>query len=142
VRVLPTAGENAASYCRNHSFAIHKQASFDTADPHPSAVEYFLGALASDLIIGFQALAARHRVELEDLEAIFTGILRNPLVFLGVVGETGETGFETITGTIYVHTEGDEAYLRELWQETLRRSPLYNTIKSCVALDIQMQQTL
>lgn len=142
VRVLPAPGQNATSYCRNLSFVIHKPVSFDTSDPHPAAVEYLLGALAADLLLGFQTVARRAGLPVQDLEAAFTGVLRNPLVALGVVGETGEVAFERIRGTVYAYIEGEQEHIAALWQETLRRSPIYNTLKHSVALEIELRQSL
>lgn len=141
VRVLPNGTAAATTYCRNHAFHVHKQASFDTADPQPSALEYLLGSFAADLVIGLEGIAAQRGLELEDVEASLTVVLNNPLVFLGVLGEEGETGITAIHGTVYVHAD-DPARLEPVWQETLRRSPLYNTLKRCIKIEIQLQQTL
>lgn len=142
VRVLPASEQNATAYCRNHSFVIHKPASFDTSDAHPAAVEYFLGAFASDVMLTFQTIVTRAGLQAQELEASFTGVLRNPLVLLGVVGETGETGFERIRGTIYSYVECEEEQLQAFWQETLRRSPLYNTLKHSVALELELKRSV
>jgi hypothetical protein len=142
VRVVPADGERVTSYCRTQSFGVHKQASFDKTDAQPSAVEYFLGALAADLTLGFRKAATRRGLETDELEMSLSGVLRNPLVVLGVVGETGETGFEVIRGTMYVHVECSAAELDEVWSETLWRSPLYNTLKLSVAMEIGVRQIL
>ena len=136
-------GENkATAYARNQAFAVSGQASFKEVDPHPSAIEYLLGALGGDLITGFGAHAARRGIVVDALEASISGSLNNPLVFLGVVGETGHPGFETISGTLYVSTDADEPVLQEVWQETLARSPLVNTLQRCVTLSLELQITL
>jgi hypothetical protein len=141
-RVRGTGENRATAYTRNQAFAVYGQASFKEADPHPSAVEYLLGALGSDLVTGFAAHAARHGIVVDALEASISGRLNNPLVFLGVVGETGHPGFEAISGTLYVSTDADEPILQEAWQETLARSPLVNTLQRCVALSLELQITL
>lgn len=141
-RVRGTGENMATAYARNQSFAVYGQASFKEADPHPSAIEYFLGALGSDLITGFTAHATRCGIVVDALEASVSGRLNNPLVFLGVVGETGHPGFEAIGGTLYVSTDADEPVLHEVWQETLARSPLVNTLQRCVTLSLELQITL
>ncbi len=141
-RVRGTGENEATAYARNQAFAVRGQASFKEADPHPSAVEYLLGALGSDLITGFAAHTARRGIVVDALEASISGRLNNPLVFLGVVGETGHPGFETISGTLYVSTDADEPVLQEAWQGTLARSPLVNTLRRCVTLSLELQITL
>ena len=141
-RVRGTGENEATAYTRNQAFAVNGQASFKETDPHPSAVEYLLGALGSDLITGFAAHVARRGIVVDALEASISGRLNNPLVFLGVVGETGHPGFEAISGTLYVSTDADETTLQEVWQETLARSPLVNTLQRCVALSLEFQITL
>ena len=141
-RVRGTGENKATAYARSQVFAVYGQASFKEVDPHPTAVEYLLGALGGDLITGFAAHAARRGIAVDALEASISGRLNNPLVFLGVVGETGHPGFEAISGTLYVSTDSGEPVLREVWQETLARSPLVNTLQRCVTLSLELQIAL
>ncbi len=128
----------ATAYARNHAFTVGGQASFREADAHPDAVEYLLGALGGDLISGFASLAKRRGVEVDAMEASIFGRLNNPLVFLGVVGEGGHPGFETISCTLYVNADAEEKTLKEIWQTTLARSPLVNTLDRCVGLTLNL----
>ena len=139
VRVRGDTAKGAVAFARNQSFIIGKQASFNETEPHPSAVDYLLCALAGDLIIGFQNAATRRNLLVDALEARVTGTLNNPLVFLGVVGEEGHPGFEEIACTLYVSADANEPLLQQSWQETLARSPLVNTLKGSVKLTLQMQ---
>ena len=133
-----TAGK-ATAYTRNHAFSIGQPASFKESDEHPSAVEYLLGALGGDLLSGFHTLAARHGVPIDGMEVSLSGRLNNPLVFLGVIGEAGHPGFEEITGTLYVSTDADEPTLQKIWQMTLARSPLVNTLNRCLTLSLNLK---
>ncbi len=128
----------ATAYTRNHAFTVGGQASFREADAHPDAVEYLLGALGGDLISGFASHAARRGVEVDAMEASIFGRLNNPLVYLGVVGEKGHPGFETISCTLYVSAAADEQILKDIWQTTLARSPLVNTLDRCVGLTLNL----
>lgn len=101
-------------------------------------LEYLLGALGGDLLGGFASHAARRGVEVDAMEASIFGRLNNPLVFLGVVGESGHPGFETISFTLYVSADAGEEALEEIWQTTLARSPLVNTLNRCVALTLNL----
>src|SRR5688500_6009082 len=86
-------GRHATAYAGNHAFGIGQPVSFHATDAHPSAVEYLLGALGGDLLSGFARAAARRVVPLDALEAAVSGRLNNPLIALGVIGETGHPGF-------------------------------------------------
>jgi len=68
-----------------------------------------------------------------------SGRLENPLLFLGVVGETGSPGVAQISGVLYVSADADETILHTIWQSTLARSPLYNTLKPGVVLDLELR---
>lgn len=138
-RVSWVDGGWAAAYTRNHAFFIGGQASFRETDPHPDAVEYLLGALGGDLISGFASHARRRGVEVDAMEASISGRLDNPLVYLGVVGESGHPGFEEISCTLYVSADADEEDLNEIWLTTLARSPLVNTLGRSVDLTLTLQ---
>ena len=139
VRVRPGQGGQAVASARSNLFNICGQASFREADPNPSAVEYLLGVLGGDLLSGFAAQARRVDLSLYALEVTVSGRLNNPLVYLGVVGEEGHPGFEEISGTLYVSADAEEQDLEALWQETLRRSPLVNTLRRAVALTLALR---
>jgi hypothetical protein len=138
-RVSWTGEGWATAYARNHAFTVGGQASFREADAHPDAVEYLLGALGGDLICGFASHATRRGVEVDAMEASIFGRLNNPLVYLGVVGESGHPGFDTISCTLYVSADADEEVLKEVWRTTLARSPLVNTLDRCVGLTLNLQ---
>jgi OsmC-like protein len=139
VRVQRMEASETRVYARNHSFAVGQQASFDVADAHPSAVEYLLGALGGDLVSGFQAQAARQRIAIDGLEMRLSGRLNNVLTHLGVVGEEGHPGLESITGTLYVSADAETQKLEQAWRTTLERSPLASTLNRCVALSLDLQ---
>jgi hypothetical protein len=138
-RVSWTGEGWATAYARNHAFTVGGQASFREADAHPDAVEYLLGALGGDLICGFASHATRRGVEVDAMEASIFGRLNNPLVYLGVVGESGHPGFDTISCTLYVSADADEEVLEKVWRTTLARSPLVNTLDRCVGLTLNLQ---
>ncbi len=142
VRVECGKDREAKVYSRNHAFTVGQQVSFDVKDEHPSAVEYLLGALAADLTTGFQVQAARQRIPIAAVEMKLSGRLNNPLTHLGVIGEEGHPGLESITGTLYVSADAADSVLEELWRITLERSPLFNTLKQCVALTVGLEAAL
>jgi hypothetical protein len=138
-RVRWISAQETTVYSRNHAFSVGAPASFRPTDPHPSAVEYLLGALGADLTSGFQLQPAREGIVVDALELVLAGQLANPLVVLGVIGEAGSPGFAQIRGQLYVSADAGEPQLRAVWQTTLARSPLYNTLLPGVALDLELR---
>lgn len=138
-RVRWLGDQESTVYARNHAFTVGSPANFGQQDAHPSAVEYLLGALGADLTNGFQAQAARAGITVDALELTLRGYLGNALVVLGVIGETGNPGFQGIAGTLYVSADADEARLQAAWHTTLARSPVYNTLKSAVTLALELR---
>ena len=138
-RVRWTGPQATTVYSGKHSFAVGAAAGFAPGDPQPSAVEYLLGALGADLTASFERHAARQGIVVDALEMVLSGRLENPLVYLGVVGETGSPGFAWIGGVLYVSADADETTLRAVWETTLAHSPLYNTLKPGVALNLELR---
>ena len=73
--------------------------------------------------MGFQWRASQRGIEVRNLEVSLQAQADNILVFLGLE-EQGHPGLKQIEGRLYVDADGDEDVLQELWQETLRRSPV------------------
>ena len=67
----------------------------------PSAIDYFLGALASDLTVGFKAQASRRNIEIDQMEVSLKAGLENVFfIWNWKMKEVQE--FKTIKGTFYV----------------------------------------
>lgn len=139
-RLKWTEGMKATAYTRNHHFTLGQPASFDTEDAAPSAIEYLISALAGCLVVGFQWRVSQKNIKIYNLEITLSAEVNNILVFLGV-DENGHPGVEKITGQLYVDADGEKEFLQELWHETLRRSPIANTLFNKTELQIEMRQT-
>jgi hypothetical protein len=138
VRVQHTRSGVARAYARVQAFDVGSQATLVDADPQPSAVEYVLGALGGDLVRGLDRAASGAGVTLYAVEMTLSGRLDNILVHLGVIGEEGHPGFRSIDGTLYISTDGDQSTIESVWQRTLARSPLYNTLTRCADVTIRL----
>lgn len=133
----------ASIYARNNTFSLERQLSYREADKFPSALEYLLGALAGDLMAGFEGQANRERISLDAIEISLTGWLNNPLIALGVIGETeGHAGLEKIEGRVYISSEAEEEELQKLWHEVQFRSPLFQTLKRAISINIELKLAL
>ena len=137
-RVRWTGGMAARAFVRNHSFTIGQPASFDTADPAPSAIEHLLAALGGCLAVGFRWRASRRGIEVRDLELSLQASSGNILVFLGLE-DGGNPGLARIEGSAYVACDADEAELRALWDETVARSPVAQSLLRGAAVSIDLK---
>ena len=126
-------------YVRQRRLEAGEPLHFDEQYEHTTALEYLLGAIGADLVGGLQVIARRQRLLVNEVEAVVSGKLNNPLTYLGVVGEEGHPGLEQVAATVYVSSSEPEERVRHAWEEMLRRSPVVHTLKSAVRLDLDMK---
>jgi TusA-related sulfurtransferase/uncharacterized OsmC-like protein len=132
-------GENALTakvHSRNHTFLVGQPADFSPKVDAPSAIDYLLGALASDLTVGFKAQASRRNIEIDQLEVSLKAGLENVLFHLELEDE-GSPRIQEMKGTFYVSSPQLEETLEKLWENTLERSPIYQTLIQTIKIDIQ-----
>jgi OsmC-like protein len=141
-RVRATRRGQATAYVRKHQFEVGAPVQFDEQHDQVSALEYVLAAIGADVVKGFQAAADRRRLSVDQIEAVVSGQLDNPLVHLGVVGEEGHPGLEAVSVRVFVSTDEGEARVRAVWDEALGRSPLARTFASAVRLDLSIRVAL
>lgn len=153
LRVRQTAPGQCSVYARSHVFPVGQPIDFsfgaggggrtsaDGIGSPLSAVEYLLASLGACLAAGYQVHASRAGVAIDQLEVAVRGQLGNPLIFLGLDDE-GSPGFSEASATLYVNADADEALLAEVWATTVARSPIVNTLKGTVALDLNLQVVL
>ena len=131
----------ARAYVRKNHFDVGLPLTFDSEYAHVTALEYLLGAIAGGLVAGLKDLGRRRRLDIDHVEAVIHAELRNPLTYLGVVGETGDPGISGINVKVYVETAAAEETIRGLWDEMLRRSPMWHTFRTLTRIDLQLELT-
>ena len=141
VRVASTDKDIARSYVRQHSFEAGAPIHFDSEYDRVTALEYVLGAIGADLVNGFKAVCRTRRLPVDDVEAVVTGRLENPLTYLGVVGEQGRPNIETVDVKLYVSAGAEEDDLAAAWDETRTRSPLAQTFGNVLRFDVKIDST-
>jgi hypothetical protein len=124
---------------RNHQFEVGAPLHFDPQYAHIAALEYALGALSADVVASLRAAADRRRLQVNEVEAVVSGELNNPLTFLGVIGETGHAGLERVSVTTYVSSPASDAELAAAWEEALARSPLVHTFRAACSLELSLK---
>jgi uncharacterized OsmC-like protein/TusA-related sulfurtransferase len=124
------------AYARNHSFDVGQPASFDTTESAPGAIEYLLGALGGCLAQGLRWRASLRGIEIYALEVTLTTKLHDPFVFLGLA-QGKRAGLQAIEGRLFLDCDADEETLIELWDEVQQRSPILDSLKSPIPVEIQ-----
>lgn len=137
VRVRDEQDLSAKVHSRNHSYIVGQPADFSPKVNAPSAIDYLLGSLAACLTVGFKAQASRRNIQIDNLELSLKGGLENVLYHLELEQE-GSPKINQITGTFYVSSPESEEVLQDLWRHTLDRSPIYQTLKTAVPIEIRL----
>ncbi len=132
-RVRWEDGFTARALIRNHTVTLGEPAELAGDDAGPNAVEYVLAALGACLVVGFVFNATRRGIRIKNLELALDGQIDNIGVFLGL-DEAGHPGYREVAIKAYVDAEADEATLQQIWAETVRTSPVGNTLARQVSL--------
>ncbi|MCA9785239.1 MAG: hypothetical protein KC488_01680 [Candidatus Cloacimonetes bacterium] len=106
----------------------------------PSSLDLALAALASELLNLLYSLCQRSGLALDSLELSLTATLDNPLVALGVVGESGCPTLATIHGVCHVVCLEEEAMcaLPVLWEQACARAVLLNSLRRGCPVSIRL----
>lgn len=142
LRIVAEGREPATVYVRKHQFRVGVPLQFDPEYGNITALEYALSAIAADVVGGLQVGSHRRRIKLDNIEAVVSGELNNPLTYLGVVGEIGSPGIEKVNMIVYVSSTAREEDIKQIWEEMLQKAPLVQTLKSIVKLDITLKITV
>jgi uncharacterized OsmC-like protein len=121
------------AYVRNHQFEVDEPTHLAGDNANPTSMEYVLGALGTCLATGFVFNATQHGIAIGNLEVSLESTQQNYLVFLGLDTE-GHPGFDQVTAKLYVQADAEPAMLRELWEHTVRTSPVGNSLGRKVTL--------
>ncbi len=116
---------------RNHGFLVDEPPHLKGDDTAPNAVEYVLGAYGACLATGFVLNATRRGIEIRNVEFALDSTQDNAFSFLGINDE-GHSGLDSVRVKLYVQADADEAALREVWDHTLRTSPVGNSLSRIV----------
>lgn len=140
LRAFGGEGGQVRIVTRNLSLRASGQLGLDVASDQPSSLDLMLSALATDLLAGFGREATRAGVELRDLELRLSARLENPLVALGVIGESGSPGLVEVRGRLDAAGITDEPLLRALWLRALDHAPVHTTLKRAakIAIDLRL----
>ena len=138
-RVRGRGGMGAEVFVRNHSFAVGQPVSFDTADKAISAIEYLLGSIGACIAVGFQWRASQKRIEVHNLEVVLQARAEDILVYLGV-HDAGNPALAEVKAVVYVDADAETDTLQELLNDTVRRSPITQTLQNAVPVRVEIRK--
>jgi uncharacterized OsmC-like protein len=121
------------AYVRNHQFEVDEPTHLAGDNASPTSMEYVLGALGTCLATGFVFNATQRGIAIGNLEVALESTQENYLVFLGLDTER-HPGFDQVTVKLYVQADADPAVLRELWEHTVKTSPVGNSLARAVTV--------
>lgn len=137
VRVQSGNQLTAKVHTRNHTFVAGQPADFSSKVDAPSAIDYLLASLGSCLTVGYKALSSKRNVVIDHAELSLKGSLDNILYHMEIE-EVGSPKISKIVGTFYVSSPSEEDLVEEIWKETLKRSPIYQTLINTIEIDIKL----
>ena len=137
VRVQAGKDLSAKVHSRNHTFIVGQPAEFSPKVQAPSSIDYLLGSLASCLTVGYKVQASRKNIVIDHVEVTLKAGLENVLFHLELEDE-GSPRIREIKGTFYVSSPEDEEKLHRLWESTVERSPIYQTLNQGTKMDITL----
>ncbi|MEZ5083943.1 MAG: OsmC family protein [Bacteroidales bacterium] len=132
IRTRSTGHLKSTVYCRNFSFDVGQAASFEEKDTYPSAIEFMMGSLSASLSTSFSTESAKAGLDIDDVEITVRCKLANVLAHLGL--EDGDPSISSISIKCFITSMDDEKKIKELWAETLKRSPLYSTLEKATSI--------
>ncbi len=136
-RVRWLSGLKFKTLVRNHSFLVDEPAHLAGEDESPNSVEYVLGAYGACLATGFVLNATKRGITIRNLEVSLESTQNNVFTFLGL-GSEGHPGFEEIKAKLYVQADADEAAIREIWDHTVKTSPVHNILTRTARISTEL----
>jgi len=136
-RVRWLSGLKFKAQVRNHVFMVDEPSHLAGEDESPNSMEYVLGAYAACLATGFVLNASQRGVHIQNMEVSVQSSQNNVFTFLGL-SEEGHPGFEEIKAKLFVQADADQATLREIWERTVKTSPVHNSLVRPVIIAPEM----
>lgn len=132
-RIRWLGGFKMKVYTRDHTYIVDEPHRLASDDEAPTAVEYVVGALGACLATGFVLNATLRGIEISNMEMALEGAMENILMFFGL-SEEGHPGFKEIRAKLYVSADADREALEEIWKQTVKSSPVGNSLTRSVTL--------
>lgn len=123
-------------FTNKNSFQIEKQISFDSEYQPISSLEYFAGSVLSSILLTLLEHSGKRGSLIEEIEGVLNLLLENPLSMVGVKGYDEEPFIRKMTVTVFLYIELEDNDFDEFCFGALKHSPIYNTLKRTMDLEV------
>jgi hypothetical protein len=138
LRVTAADTDRARVSVRRHQFLVGRPIDFDAESSTVMALEYALGALGAELVAGLRQFAGRRRLTLDNVEALVRAEIEDSLVYLEVVGESGQPRIGRVDIKLYVASLESDQKVRQLFNDVLNKLPVVRMFREAGHLEIQL----
>jgi hypothetical protein len=129
-------------YTNKNSVQIEKQISFDSEYKPISSVEYFAGSVLSSILLSFLEQSKKRGSIVEEIEGVLNLSLENPLSLIGVKGYEEEPFIPKMAVTVFIYVDLEGKAFDEFCWGALANSPIYNTLKRSMELDVVFKKLI
>jgi hypothetical protein len=134
LRVVDSGRHGVRVTTRGVQLSIGRPVEFDADATEVSALECALAALGAEIVGGLKVFARRRRLLLDDVEAVVKARLEAPLVYLGVVGQTGSPRLSAVAVRVYVSSPESPDLIDRAFHDALAVLPLVGTLRTATDL--------
>lgn len=127
-------------FTNKNSFQIEKQISFDTEYKPISSLEYFAGSVLSSILLTLLEQSKKRGTMIEEMEGVLNLTLENPLSLVGVKGYNEEPFIRKITVTVFLFVDLEDNDFDDFCFRALKNSPIYNTLKRSMELEVKFKK--
>ncbi|MEH7276086.1 OsmC family protein [Neobacillus vireti] len=129
-------------FTSKNSFEIEKQISFDSEYQQISSIEYFAGSVLSSILLTLLQQSEKRGSKIEEIEGVLNLTLENPLYLVGVKGYDQEPFIKKITVTVFLFLDLEDKDFNDFCFRALKNSPIYNTLKKSMELEVFFKKLL
>jgi hypothetical protein len=123
------------AYVRNHQFEVDEPRTWRATNAKPDVDEYVLARSAPAWPRGFVFNATTNGVSRSETWRSRSSPPRNILTSSSSASTTERhPGFDHVTAKLFVQADADPAVLQELWDHTVRTSPVGNSLSRTVTV--------
>ncbi|MDQ1914283.1 hypothetical protein RAC89_28290 [Paenibacillus sp. GD4] len=129
-------------YTNKNSVQIDKQISFDSEYKPVTSLEYFAGSVLSSILLSFLEQSKKRGSIIEEMEGVLNLSLENPLSLIGVKGYDEEPFISKMIVTVFLYVDLEDKAFDDFCLGALANSPIYNTLKRSMKLEVQFKKLL
>lgn len=129
-------------YTNKNRFQIEKQISFDSEYEPISSLEYFAGSVLSSILLTLLEQSQKRGSIIEEIEGVLNLSLENPLSLIGVKGYDEEPFISKMTVTVFLYVDLEDKAFDDFCFGALAKSPIYNTLKRSMELEVLFKKLI